>query len=95
MTGETYLNTLTLQQLPALVLPLAQFLVAALPPGLPPAVTFAANTAVQVLQMFASQAGLQAEPHRPLAMPAHLPDLPPRDQWTPEGVRAWAERHAG
>lgn len=90
------MNTVTLAQLPALVLPLAQFLVGALPPGLPPSVTFAANATVRILQMFAAQPAQQLRhgPNHPMAMPAHLPELPPEDQWTPEGIRAWAERHA-
>jgi hypothetical protein len=91
------MNTVNFQQLPSLLLPLVQMVVTALPPGLPPYVTFGANVVVRILQSMTPQAMAAVKQRgvgHPLALPAHLPELPPQEEWTPEGLKAWAEQHA-
>jgi hypothetical protein len=88
---------LPVQQLVPLVIPIVQALLKGVPAGSKYA--WLARYALTLLASASADASHQTPdgaPEGALSMPRHaLPELPPRQHWTAEGMLAFAEQHAG
>lgn len=76
-------------KLPALLFPLLQAVFSNLPAGTPPYVMLLVKVGLAVLGQFAPATMAAHGPHQ-FSLPPTAHVLPPEDQWTKDGLAAWA-----